>query len=99
MSENSAAFRDWLSRIGRLLDSSFRFLQPHESHVDILSAAGLMAVEGEGVFAGFDRSGEGLCVERNDGVVRGVALRGCDELTVEIDLGVFVVVNGKSQVA
>src|SRR5262245_65322421 len=55
-----------------------------------------MAVDGKRVLAGLESRG-GLLVERDKRVVGDVALYGRDHGTVEIDLGVFVVMNQQSK--
>ena len=71
---------------------SRRLNKPAEAQVDVLAATGLFGVDGNRVFARLDRS-EGFFIERLGNVVGDVAAGGEGLDAVEINLGVFIVVN------
>ena len=63
-----------------------------DADVDILAAFGLPAMDGDGVFAGLE-DGDAFIVEGDGDVVGDVAAGGEDLHAVEIDFGVFVVMD------
>src|SRR5690349_5381668 len=67
-----------------------------KADVDVLAAAGLLAVDGEGVGSLLKRrlhaGGDG-----GGAVVGSEAAEGVDELAVDVDLGVFVVMDSEAE--
>src|SRR4051812_2332073 len=81
------------SRACRMVESSDSF-GVQNSHVDVLAAAGLVAVDGDRVLAGFE-GGFGGGGDFEFFVAGDVAGRLGGEDAVDVDLGVLVVVHGE----
>ncbi len=63
-----------------------------QTQVDVLAPSGLVAVDGEHIAARLEDAG-GIPPERYHRVTRDIAVEPGDELAIDVDLGVFIVVD------